>query len=67
MSFYGQPIQKGALHRDLGMKQSRKIPISLISQKLNALKKKKNKTAQDVKEERRLIFAQNAKTKWGRK
>ncbi|HHD92265.1 MAG TPA: hypothetical protein ENL06_01395 [Candidatus Portnoybacteria bacterium] len=63
MSFYGQPIQKGALHRDLGISQKKKIPVSTISKMLNTLKKKKNKTTQDVKEEKRLIFAKNAKTK----
>ena len=63
-NFYGQPIRKGGLHKDLGVRQGQKIPVSVIESKLAALKKKKNKTAKDIKEERRLVFAKNAKTKF---
>ena len=65
-NFYGQPIRKGGLHKDLGISQNKKIPISLIESKINRLKKKKNKTAKDVKEEKRLVFAKNAKTKFSK-
>ena len=65
-NFYGQPIKKGGLHKDLGVSQGRKIPLSAISSKLATIKKKKKKTAKDVKEERRLVFAKNAKTKFGK-
>ena len=62
--FYGSPIRKGALHKVLGIPQGEKIPMSLINKKLNALKRKKNKTAREVKIEEELVFAKNAKGKW---
>ena len=61
-NFYGQPIQKGGLHKQLGIKQGQKIPVSVLQSRLNALKKKKKKTAKDIKTERRLIFAKNSKS-----
>jgi len=63
-NFYGSPIRKGGLHKNLGIPQNKKIPLSLIEKKLNALKKKKNKTAKEVKLEKRLVFAKNSKLKW---
>jgi len=66
-NFYGQPIAKGALHKRLGIPQGQKIPLSIIRKKLAALKKKKNKTAAEVKKERQLVFAANAKTRWNKK
>ena len=65
--FYGTPIRKGALHKSLNVAQGNIIPISTINKKLNALKKKKNKTAKDIKLERELVYAKNSKTKWGKK
>ena len=62
-NFYGQPIKKGGLHKDLGIKQGEKIPVSLLASKIARLKKKKNKTVEEVKKERELVYAQNAK-KW---
>ena len=61
--FYGQPILKGALHKAMGIPPNRKIPTSKEKAALARLKKKKNKTAADIKKERRLVFALNAK-KW---
>ena len=67
-SFYGRSyIQKGALHKQLGIAPGNKIPLSVIQSKLNKLKRKKKKTARDIKTERRLVFAINAKTRWGRR
>ena len=61
--FYGQPILKGALHKAMGIPPNRKIPTSKEKAALARLKKKKNKTAADIKKERKLVFALNAK-KW---
>ena len=66
-NFYGQPIQKGGLHKKLGIARGQKIPVSLLASKIAKLKKKKNKTAEDVKKERELVYARNAKTRWGHK
>lgn len=63
-NFYGSPIKKGLLHKKLGIPQGQKIPISLLKDRLSKLKKKKNKTAQDVKKEREIVFALNSKTKF---
>ena len=65
-NFYGQPIEKGLLHKKMGVPQGKKIPLSAISSRLSALKKKKKKTAAEVKKERELVFAKNAKTKFGK-
>ena len=62
--FYGSPIRKGALHKALGVSRSKKIPVSTLRAQLAKLKKKKTKTAADVKKERELVYALNAKTKW---
>ena len=65
--FYGEPIKKGQLHKDMGVPKGKKIPLSEINAKLKKLKAKKHKTKADITEERRLVFAKNAKTKWKKK
>jgi len=65
--FYGQPIKKEQLHKDMGVPKGKKIPLSEINAKLKKLKAKKHKTKEDITEERRLVFAKNAKTKWKKK
>jgi transcriptional regulator with AAA-type ATPase domain len=64
--FYGQPIAKGKLHKRLRVAQDKKLSVALLRSALAKLKRKKHKTAQDVKKEREIIFALNAKTKWGK-
>ena len=62
-SFYGRnPILKGALHKQLGIPRTQKIPLSILKQRLATLKKKKEKTAKDVKTIRRLVFAINSRS-----
>jgi len=65
--FYGNYIAKGKLHKRLGVARNKKIPLSTLKAQLAKLKKKKNKTAADVKKERELVFAINAQTRWGKK
>jgi len=64
--FYGSYIAKGKLHKRLGVSRTKKIPLSVLKKQLAQLKKKKNKTAADVKKEREIVFAINAR-KWGKK
>lgn len=66
-NFYGQPIAKGKLHSKLGIKQGTKIPLAVIEAKIAKLKKIKKKTPAELKTERELVFALNAKTKFGKK
>ena len=64
-NFYGQPIAKGALHRKMHVAKGNKIPLARINSMLAALKKKPHKTAAQLKKEKELVFAKNAKSKWG--
>jgi len=64
--FYGSPIRKGLLHKRLGVKQGEKISLRVIEKRLSELKKKKKKTAKDLKKEKELVFAKNAKTKFNK-
>jgi len=63
--FYGSQIKTGLLHKELGVKQGVKIPLSQINAQLQRLKAKKTKSAADVTRIRQLVFAKNAKTKFG--
>lgn len=58
-------LKKGALHRDLGIKQGEKIPMSVINSKLAMLKRKakgdKKLSAKDQRLRRRLQFAKNVR------
>lgn len=49
-------LKKGALHKQLGIKQGKKIPVATLDTKLAAAKK-----SGDVQTERRLVFAKNAR------
>lgn len=61
--FYGSKIKKGELHKKMGVPEGEKIPEGKASKELSHLKGKENKSAADVKKERELVFAKNAK-KW---
>ena len=61
--FYGSKIHTGLLHKKMGVKAGNKISASKVNKSLASLKKKKNKSKADVKKERELVFAKNAK-KW---
>jgi len=65
-NFYGNLIHTGRLHRQLGIKSGQKIPLSLINAQLRKLEAKPQKTKVDVAKIRRLVFAKNAKTKFGK-
>ena len=58
-------LDKGGLHKDLGISQDKEIPMSLINKKIKELHAKKEKdgklSASDLKLMRRLNFAKNAK------
>ena len=56
-----KPSHKGLLHKDLGVSKGKKIPAS----KLSKAKTKAKKTG-NVAEEKRIVFAENAK-KWSHK
>lgn len=59
--FYGSKIKTGALHDKMGVSQDKKIPENKIDKKLSGIKDKKAKSPAEVKEERELVFAKNAK------
>lgn len=54
-------IKKGALHKELGVAQDKKIPAGKAAKELAKLKATKHKSKAQVTEERRLVFAENAK------
>jgi|GEM_PF-6650289 len=64
--FYGSYIAKGKLHKAMKIPREKKIPISKLKAELARLKKKKKKTARDVKREREIVFALNSKLSWNR-
>jgi len=49
-------LKKGALHKQMGVKQGEKIPVADLHAKLAAAKKRG-----DVTTERRVVFALNAR------
>lgn len=54
MSSLIKPSHKGLLHKDLGIPEGKKIPGKVLSSALRAAKKSGN-----VKEEKRVVFAEN--------
>jgi len=50
-------LKKNALHSELGIKSGEKLPAELLDKKLVAAKKSGNTI-----EEKRIVFAQNAKS-----
>ena len=52
---------KGKLHKKLGISQDKSIPMSLLNKKINALKKKEDKTEAELTLQRELVAARNAK------
>ncbi len=54
------PIQKGALHQELGIAKDKKIPVSTLRHELAVAKEK-----HDVKLERRILFDLNFAHKSG--
>ena len=63
----GMGLKEGALHRQLGVPEGKKIPTSLLVEKLRAVKAKMKKgkaTAEDRRLFRRLMIALRAKMGW---
>ena len=65
-NFYGEFIAKSKLHKKLGIPRTEKIPLSVLKAQLAKFKNKKKKTAAELKEEREILFAINAR-KWSKK
>lgn len=58
--FYGNPIQKGLLHKKMDIPQGKKLPVSRLRAMLAVLKNKKHRTRADIKKLREILFALNA-------
>ena len=56
-----KPENKGKLHKKLGISEDKPIPMSILNKKINALKKKEDKTEAELTLQRELVAARNAK------
>jgi hypothetical protein len=57
-------IEKGALHKQMGLPQGKKIPVGLLASKAAALHRKSEKgklSPEELKTSRRLAFAKAAR------
>ena len=52
---------KGKLHKKLGVKADKNISMATLNKKINALKKKKDKTDAELTLQRELVAARTAK------